>query len=368
MSNTLATTPLHDVHQALGARTMPFGGFDMPVQYSGIMDEHAAVRNAAGLFDVSHMGEVSVTGPHATAFVQHLITNDVERLSDGKALYTVMCTPEGGIVDDLLVYRRSSDHYLLVINAANRADDWAWMQAQNDMGATLTNVSDNYALLALQGPTAFDIARPFVGPALDDISFYHFVEADNGAFMDCDQAIISRTGYTGEPGLELYVPPEDAPRIWNTLLEAGEAHGLKPAGLGARDTLRMEAGYCLYGNDITRDTNPYEAGLGWIVKLDSGPFVGHEALSEIHENGPERRLVAFVAQERGIPRAGHTLTTPAGESLGPVTSGTQSPTLNTGIGLGYVPNDDAYTAPGTTLAVSGRRSFAVEVAKPPLHT
>ena len=367
MSKTLARTPLHDVHQTLGARTMPFGGFDMPVQYSGIMEEHAAVRNAAGLFDVSHMGEVAVTGPNAKAFVQHLITNDVERLSDGKALYTVMCTPEGGIVDDLLVYRRANDDYLLVINAANRDSDWAWMQAQNDMDATLTDVSDEYALLALQGPNAFDIARPFVGPALDDLSFYHFLEADDDAFMDCDYAIVSRTGYTGEPGLELYVPPADAPRIWNTLLEAGEENGLKPAGLGARDTLRMEAGYCLYGNDITRETNPYEAGLGWIVKLESGDFVGRNALQTIHKEGPERSLVAFVAQERGIPRAGYDLTTPDGNVLGPVTSGTQSPTLSTGIGLGYVPNDKTYTTPGSTLAVKGRRPFAVEVATPPLH-
>ena len=367
MSETLAITPLYDAHQELGARMMSFGGFDMPVQYSGIIDEHQAVRNDAGLFDVSHMGEVEVTGPHAEAFVQHLVTNDATALYDGKAMYTAMCTPEGGIIDDLLVYRRAADSFLLVINAGNRAEDWAWMQDHNPMGATLANRSDEYALLALQGPAAFDIARPFVGEALDDLTFYHFIEAEPGAFMDCQRAVISRTGYTGEPGLELYLSPDDAAHVWQALLDAGADHGLKPAGLGARDTLRMEAGFCLHGNDISKDTNPYEAGLGWIVKLDAGDFIGREALHAVKSTGPGRKLIAFVAQERGIPRHGHDLATPEGTTLGSVTSGTQSPTLNTGIGLGYVPNDDAYTGPGTPLIVQGRRDIAVEVAKPPLH-
>lgn len=368
MADTLATTPLYDVHERLGARMMPFGGFDMPVQYSGIIDEHQAVRNEAGLFDVSHMGEVEVTGPHAEAFVQQFVTNDVSALYDGKALYTAMCTPEGGIIDDLLVYRRAADSFLLVINAGNRSEDWAWMQDHNPMGATLANRSDDYALLALQGPAAFDIARPFVGEALDDLKFYHFIEAESGAFMACERAIISRTGYTGEPGLELYVAPDDAAHVWTTLLDAGADHGLKPAGLGARDTLRMEAGFCLHGNDISKDTNPYEAGLGWIVKLDASDFIGHEALQAVDEAGPKRKLIAFVAQERGIPRAGHDLLDADGTILGSVTSGTQSPTLSTGIGMGYVPNDPAYTTPGTELAVRGRREVAVKVATPPLHT
>ena len=367
MADTLATTPLYDVHEALGARMMPFGGFDMPVQYSGIIAEHEAVRNNAGLFDVSHMGEVDVTGPQAEAFVQHLVTNDVSALYDGKALYTAMCTPEGGIIDDLLVYRRAANHFLLVINAGNRAEDWRWMQENNPMGATLTNRSDEYALLALQGPKALDIARPFVGPALDELKFYHFIEMNDGSFIDCDRAIISRTGYTGEPGLELYVPPEDAALVWNTLLEAGADDGLLPAGLGARDTLRMEAGFCLHGNDISKETNPYEAGLGWIVKLEAGDFIGREALRAVKEEGPHRKLVAFVAQERGIPRAGDELIDADGTVLGPVTSGTQSPTLSSGIGLGYVPNKSTYTDPGTSLSVQGRRTVAVEVAKPPLH-
>jgi aminomethyltransferase len=366
-SDTLKHTPLHDVHEDLGARMMGFGGFDMPVQYSGIIDEHMAVREQAGLFDVSHMGEVLVRGPEAAAFVQHLVTNDVEKLYDGRALYTVMCTPEGGIVDDLIVYRRAEDLYMLVINAANIDKDVAWMHEHNPMEAELDNVSTDVALLALQGPSAIDIAQPFVDADLDDVTFYHFVEATGGGFMDCETAIVSRTGYTGEPGLELYLPAHDAERVWTTLLDAGADHGLKPAGLGARDTLRLEAGYCLYGNDITEDTNPYEAGLGWVVKLDSGPFVGHDALASIREKGTSRTLVGVVAQERGIPRHGTPLETPDGEEIGVVTSGTQSPVLECGIGLGYVPNDSTYTEDGHPLQVGGRRPFAVAVDSPPFH-
>jgi aminomethyltransferase len=346
---------------------MEFGGFDMPVQYSGIIDEHMAVRNDAGLFDVSHMGEVLVRGPDAYAFVQHLVTNDAGKLYDGRAMYTVMCTPDGGIVDDLIVYRRAEDHYMLVVNAANREKDFAWMQEQNPMGADLQDVGDDVALLALQGPKSLEIAQPFVDADLEEIKFYHFREMP-GSFMDCDPAIVSRTGYTGEVGLELYVPADDAERVWTTLLEAGEDHGLKPAGLGARDTLRLEAGFCLYGNDITDETNPYEAGLGWVVKLDAADFVGRDALVEVNNQGPARKLVGFVAAERGIPRHDNVIESADGEEIGIVTSGTQSPILETGIGLGYVPNDPAYTEPGQTLKVaSRRRSFEVTVQKPPFH-
>ena len=367
-TDTLQHTPLHSVHEALGARMMGFGGFDMPVQYSGIIDEHMAVREHAGLFDVSHMGEVLVRGPHAAAFVQHLVTNDAETLYDGRAMYTVMCTPEGGIVDDLIVYRRAEDLYMLVVNAANIDKDVAWMRDHNPMDAEIEDVSSDTALLALQGPAAIDIAQPFVDADLDDVKFYHFVEHAGGAFMDSATAIVSRTGYTGEPGLELYVPAEDAERVWTTLLDAGADRGLKPAGLGARDTLRLEAGYCLYGNDITEDTHPYEAGLGWIVQLDSGPFVGHDALTAIRDAGITRTLVGFVAQERGIPRHGTPLETRDGDEIGEVTSGTQSPVLDCGIGLGYVPNEPAYTDDGQPLQVGGRRPFAIEVASPPFHT
>ncbi|PEN14932.1 glycine cleavage system protein T [Longibacter salinarum] len=365
--DTLQYTPLHDAHLELDARMMAFGGFDMPVQYSSIIEEHRAVREAAGLFDVSHMGEVEVSGPKAFDFVQHLVTNDAGKLYDGRAMYTVMCKEDGGIVDDLLVYRRSEESYLLVINASNIEKDISWMRANNPMDADLINLSNDLALLALQGPKSFEIAQPFVDASLDDLKFYHFREAHDGAFMGLDTAIVSRTGYTGEIGLELYVPAADAVTVWNQLLETGEEHGLIPTGLGARDTLRLEAGYCLYGNDITEETNPYEAGLGWVVKLDAGPFVGREALEAIKTEGPARTLVGFVATERGIPRSGYPIETADGNEIGVVTSGSQSPMLETGIGLGYVPNDAAYSEPGTALRIGGRRPFGIEVRKPPLH-
>lgn len=366
-AETLHQTPLHDVHQALGARMMAFGGFDMPVQYTSIIDEHKAVRTAAGLFDISHMGEVMVRGPEALAFVQHLVTNDAAKLYDGRAMYTVMCQPDGGIVDDLIVYRLSNEEYMLVINAANIEKDVAWMEAHNPMGAHLENISSETALLALQGPESFFIAQPFTNADLDDLTFYHFVQ--DHAFMDCDDVLISHTGYTGERGLELYCPPAEAERIWNELLDAGEDAGLQPVGLGARDTLRLEAGYCLYGNDITDETNPYEAGLGWIVKLDSGDFIGRDALAEVKNEGPARKLVGFVVNEQGIPRHGYPILPAEGdEPIGLVTSGSQSPMLGQGIGLGYVPNEPAFTEPGQALRIqTRRRPLAATVAKPPFH-
>lgn len=364
----LRQTPLHAAHQDLGARMMAFGGYDMPVQYTSIIEEHMAVREQAGLFDVSHMGELFVEGPHATALVQSLVTNDVTKLYDGRAMYTVMCTPEGGIIDDLIVYRLADDRYMMVLNAANRERDLEWIRDHNDVGATLTDHSDDTALIALQGPAALDIAQPFLDAALDDLKFYHFWEQTDGAFLDCDQAIVSRTGYTGEVGLELYVPATDAERVWTRLLDAGSDAGLRPAGLGARDTLRLEAGLHLHGNDISEETNPYEAGLGWLVKLDKGEFIGRDALSSIREDGPERAFIGFKATERGIPRSDHTIESPDGDQIGLVTSGTQSPLLDVGIGLGYVPNDSAYTEPGQSLRVnSGRRSFAIEVVDLPFH-
>jgi aminomethyltransferase len=366
-SQTLKTTPLHDVHEEMGARMMGFGGFDMPVQYSSIIEEHMAVREQAGLFDVSHMGELRVEGPEALSLIQRLITNDASRLDDGQALYTVMCTPEGGIIDDLIVYRRAADRYMLVLNAANVERDVEWIRDHNE-AAELTDVSDNTALLALQGPRSLEIAQPFLDRDLDALTFYRFWEADDGAFMNCDTALISRTGYTGEIGLELYVPADDAARVWSTLLDAGADAGLMPAGLGARDTLRLEAGLCLHGNDISEQTNPYEAGLGWLVKLEKGDFVGREALQQIQAEGPERKLVGFVAAERGIPRHDHVIESPDGDPIGVVTSGTQSPILETGIGLGYVPNEPAYTEPGQTLRIaSRRRSFEATVTSPPFH-
>ncbi|QXD14702.1 glycine cleavage system aminomethyltransferase GcvT [Rhodocaloribacter litoris] len=367
-TETLKQTPLHDVHRALGARMTPFAGFEMPLQYSGILNEHLAVRQAAGLFDVSHMGEFFVRGPRAFDFVQHLVTNDAARLTDGRAMYTVMCRPDGGIVDDLLVYRLGPEEYMLVVNAANIEKDFAWMQEHNPMGATLADASDEVALLAIQGPRAHDIVQAVTGVAAGDIKFYHFVQLEAGTFPGCDRVILSHTGYTGEPGFELYARPEDAPRLWHLLMEAGAPHGLQPAGLGARDTLRLEAGYCLYGNDLTEETNPLEAGLGWLVKFDKGPFVGREALLAVREQGPARRLIGFVVEERGLPRPGYPILDGTGEAVGIVTSGSQSPVLGRGIGLGYVPNDPAFTTPGTRLGVSARgRTLPAVVTRPPFH-
>lgn len=364
----LQRTPLHDRHVALGAKMVPFAGFDMPVQYSGILDEHHAVRSAAGLFDVSHMGEVLVSGPQALDFVQHLVSNNVAALSDGKAQYTVMCREDGGIVDDLLVYRRGEQDYLLVINASNIEGDVAWMRANNPMGATIEDISADTGLLALQGPAAFDILKAATGFDASTLAFYTFAEPADGTFLGLSNVIVSRTGYTGEPGVEIYTRASDAGLVWDALLQHGASFGLKPAGLGCRDTLRLESGYCLYGNDITTETNPLEAGLGWVTKLDASDFVGSQRLREIKAAGPGRKLVGFVASERGIPRHGYAIQDANGNVIGEVTSGTQSPVLGKGIGLGYVANDPSLTAPGSVLHVENRgRTFAVTVAKPPFH-
>lgn len=367
-SETLKQTPLHAAHVNRGARMTDFGGYEMPVRYTSIIDEHKAVRTAAGLFDISHMGEVLVRGPQAIDFVQHLVTNDAGKLYNGRAMYTVMCTPEGGIVDDLVVYRRAEDAYMLVINAANIEKDVDWMHAHNPMGAELIDASDETALLALQGPKAFDIAQPFADIDLGELKFYHFEEITDGSFIGCDRVILSHTGYTGERGLEIYCAPDDAARVWNTLLDAGEEEGLLPAGLGARDTLRLEAGYCLYGNDITENTSPLEAGLGWVVKLDKGDFIGREALQREAEAGPERKLVGFTVDGRGIPRKDYPIVDADGDDIGVVTSGSQSPMLEQGIGLGYVPNESSYTEPGQPLGIQARRrTLDATVAKPPFH-
>lgn len=367
-SAPLKQTPLHDRHVALGARMMPFAGFDMPVQYSGIIDEHLAVRRAAGMFDVSHMGEVFVRGPHAAEFVQHLVTNDVSRLYDGRAMYSVMCRPDGGIIDDLLIHRIHEAEYLLVVNASNVEKDFSWMIQQNPMKAELENASDAIALIAVQGPRAFEIVQKVTDLPLQEIKYYHFLKAAPGRFLGCSFCILSHTGYTGEPGLEIYCEPERAGAVWDALMEAGAALGLKPAGLGARDTLRIEAGFSLYGNDITESTNPLEAGLGWVVKLEKDDFIGRDALLKIKVDGPQRRLIGFVVEDRGIPRHDYVLQDEAGRDIGVVTSGTQSPMLQQGIGLGYVPNDPRYTEQGARLSMSVRgKPLAISVRKPPFH-
>lgn len=365
---TLKTTPLHAQHVELGARMMPFGGFDMPVQYSGIIDEHMAVRQAAGLFDVSHMGEFLVTGPTALASIQRIVTNDAAKLYDGKAMYTAMCMPHGGIVDDLLVYRRSETSYMLVVNASNIQKDWDWVSQHVLDGTTLRNASDDMALLAIQGPNAFAIVQTLLADDISDLKFYHFIEPAVGAFLGLDEVILSYTGYTGEKGLEIYCKADDAVTVWQALMQAGETHGLKPVGLGARDTLRLESGFCLYGNDITEETSTYEAGLGWITKLKKGDFVGKSALEKIKADVPDRKLVGFVMAERGIPRHGNAIVNAANEEIGIVTSGTQSPILSKGIGMGYVPNDKQFTAPGSTIGISSRgKTREAIITKPPFH-
>ncbi len=367
-SSELARTPLYDIHQSLGARMRPFGGFEMPVQYSGIMEEHRAVRNEAGLFDVSHMGEFIVSGPGAEALVQKVATNNAEKLAPGRAMYTVMCTEDGGIIDDLLVYKLAEEQFMLVVNAANVEKDLNWLHHQDAGNARIENVSADTALLALQGPNSLTIAEEATGLSLADLTYYHFRSPDPEAFFGSERAVISATGYTGEKGFELYCDAAQAQTIWDAVMEAGQPHGLKPAGLGARDTLRIEAGYCLYGNDITEETNPLEAGLGWLVKLDKGPFIGRDALIEIKEDGPARRLIGFLMEDRGIPRKDYPIASPDGDRIGTVTSGTQSPILECGIGIGYVSNEATYTEEGRSIQIQVRsRHLAATVKDFPLH-
>lgn len=362
----LKHTPLHSQHVALGARMAPFAGFDMPVQYSGIIDEHLAVRQNAGLFDVSHMGEVMIRGAKALDFVQHLVTNDISSLYDGKALYTVMCRPDGGIIDDLLVYRFSADEYMLVINAGNTDEDLAWMREQAMDGADIVDVSSETALIAIQGPKALDIAADVSGIDVHDIKPYHFVQADD--FLGFKDVVLSHTGYTGERGLEIYCPPAAASYIWEKLLESGRSSELRPCGLGARDTLRIESGFVLYGNDISEDTHPLEAGLGWLVKPAKGDFIGRDAIETIREQGVDRKLIGFILQERGIPREGLPIADEDGREIGVVTSGTQSAVLKQGIGLGYVENDPRYTEPSSSIRILNRgRMLEALVARPPFH-
>ena len=362
----LKRTPLHEEHARLDARMVPFGGFAMPVQYpAGIQEEHRAVRSAAGLFDISHMGEFRVRGPDAVAFVSRATTNDPASLSVGQAQYSAMCLEDGGIVDDLVVYRLGEEDLRLVVNAANIDKDWRHLQGRDEgLDVELEDESGDVALLALQGPRAQEILEELTPVELDPVGFYRFT---GGEVAGVD-AIVSRTGYTGEDGFELYVSAGEAPGVWRAVLEAGEDRGLQPAGLGARDTLRLEAGYCLYGNDITTETHPFEAGLGWIVKLDAGDFIGRDALRDIKDAGIERKLVGFIVEGRGIPRHDHPIQDTDGAVIGTVTSGSQSPVLDQGIGLGYVPNEPVYTEPGQPLQIdAGRRTLNARVAKPPFH-
>jgi aminomethyltransferase len=356
-------TPLNAVHRASGAKMVPFGGWDMPVEYSGLISEHMAVRKAAGLFDVSHMGEFEVEGPGALAFLQRVTANNVAKLVDGQAQYSALPMPSGALVDDVIVYRRAADRYLLVVNAGNIEKDFRWLEEQGPQDVTLRNSSDAYALLALQGPRAQEILQPLTTLDLGALKYYHFADVE----VDGRPVTVSRTGYTGEDGFEIFVPPAHVEAFWKRLLEAGADKGLVPAGLGARDTLRLEARMCLYGQDMDETTTLIEAGLGWIVSLDEakGDFPGRAVLAEQKKNGPPRKLVGFEVTGRGIARHGYPVLV-HDERVGEVTSGTYAPFLQKNIGLCYVPATRA--AVGTELAIDIReRKVPARVVPTPFY-
>jgi aminomethyltransferase len=353
-------TTLHDRHVSLGARLVPFAGFWMPIQYRGIIPEHMAVRTKAGLFDVSHMGEFVVEGTAAAEFLQRMTVNNVTALEVGQAQYSALCYEDGGIVDDLLIYR-FEDHYLLVVNAANIEKDYQWLADHLPDQVRLRNVSDELNLVALQGPLSREILQPLTDVDLQNLPYYHFTTGSVAG-----QAVtVARTGYTGELGYELFATGTAIIPVWDAILERGEPLGLQPAGLGARDTLRLEMKYCLYGNDIDETTHPFEAGLGWIVKLDKGPFIGRDALVE-KKQALKRRLVCLELVDRGIPRSGYAVYGENNQAIGTVTSGGHSPSLQKGIGLAYV--DKPYDKVGTVVAVDirGKRKTA-QVVKPPFY-
>src|SRR5579859_2322200 len=357
----LKRTPLYEQHRALGARLVEFGGWEMPVQYNSILEGHEAVRTRAGLFDVSHMGEFKVEGPDALPFLQYLVPNDVARLIVGQALYTQLLMPDGNTIDDLIVYHLADMHYMLVVNAANIDKDFAWVeeQAKNFKNVQVANQSDTTSLLALQGPAAEAILQTLTEVDLANIGYHHFAAGP----VDGVNCIISRTGYTGEDGFELYCAPVDVVKLWNDLLAAGKARGLLPAGLGARDTLRIEAGYCLYGHELNEQSNPLEARLGWTVKFDKGNFIGRDALLKIKEQGLERKLIGVELVDRGVCRVGHVIYENE-HPIGSLTSGAPSPTLHKNIGMGYVVT--AYAVAGKTVDIDirGRRVAAQIVALP----
>lgn len=361
MQEVIKTIPLHETHVSLGAKIVPFAGFQMPVRYTSDIEEHKTVREKVGVFDVSHMGEFLVKGPNALALIQKVTSNDASTLTIGQAQYSCFPNDQGGIVDDLLVYKLDQEEYMLVVNASNIEKDWEWIQKHNSMGAKLENISDQTCLFAVQGPLAIETMHPLTSVDLKNIPSYHFT---TGEFAGKQNVTISATGYTGAGGFELYMRQEDALDIWNALFESGKDLGIKAIGLGARDTLRLEMGYCLYGNDITDETSPLEAGLGWITKF-SKDFINHESLKKQKEEGVSRKLVGFILRERGIPRAHYPISSLGGEVIGEVTSGTQSPSMGIGIGLGYVKT--SYSTPGTDIIISIRnKNVAAKVEKLPL--
>ena len=360
----MKTTPFTDVHIALGAKMHEFAGYNMPIEYSGIIDEHLAVCNGVGVFDVSHMGEFWVKGPNALEFIQRITSNDASVLPLGKAQYTCFPNDNGGIVDDLLVYHFEPEKYLLVVNAGNIAKDWEWCVSHNSVGAVLENSSDRTAQLAIQGPKATEVLQRLTSVDLSAISYYCFT---TGEFAGCKNVIISNTGYTGAGGFELYFYNEDGMKIWNAIFEAGKPEGIKPIGLGARDTLRLEMGFCLYGNDLDDTTSPKEAGLGWITKFAEGKeFTNRANLEKQKTEGVTRKLCAFELIDKGVPRHGYEIADANDQIIGVVTSGTMSPLMKLGIGMGYVKPE--YAKVGSEIYIKVRnRGLKAKVVKAPFR-
>ena len=354
-------TAFNELHKKAGAKMVEFAGFEMPIEYSGIKDEHMTVREKVGVFDVSHMGEFWVKGPKALEMVQKVTTNDVSKLNLGQAQYSCFPNGKGGIVDDLLVYYYEPEKYMLVVNASNIEKDWNWVVSHNDVGAVLENASDAMSQLAVQGPLATQVLQKLTDINLSAIKYYTFV---TGRFAGIGNVIISATGYTGAGGFELYFANEHAEKMWNAVFEAGKQEGIKPIGLGARDTLRLEMGFCLYGNDIDDTTSPIEAGLEWVTKFDSGDFVDRDLLLKQKQEGVSRQLRGFEMIDRGIPRHGYELCDANGNPIGVVTSGTMSPVLNQGIGMGYMARE--HSAFGTEIYVKIREKLVkAKVVKMP---
>lgn len=353
---------LSHIHEQLGAKIVPFAGYNMPVSYEGVNAEHETVRKGVGVFDVSHMGEFLLTGPKALDLIQKVCSNDASKLVDGQAQYTCLPNETGGIVDDLIVYKLKDEEYLLVVNASNIDKDWAWIEKQNTMGAEMRNLSDDYSLLAIQGPKAIEAMQAITSEDLSAIKFYNFKVAD---FAGIEHVIISATGYTGSGGFEIYCKNSEVEQVWNKVMEAGKVFGIKPIGLAARDTLRLEMGFCLYGNDISDTTSPLEAGLGWITKFTKD-FVNSENLEKQKEEGVKRKLIGFELTERGIPRHDYEIADKDGNIIGIVTSGTMAPSLNKAIGMGYVTVENS--APGTEIFIQIRnKPVAATIVKTPFY-
>lgn len=362
MDNTqsLKLVELNDLHIALGGKMVPFAGFNMPVQYSNLIQEHNAVRNNVGVFDVSHMGEFLLKGEKALELIQLVTSNDASKLTDGKVQYSCMPNNTGGIVDDLLVYRHNQNEYYLVVNASNIEKDWNWIASHNTFGVQMENQSDDYSLFAVQGPNAIKVLQKLTDVDLSSMEYYSF---KTGTMAGCEHIIISNTGYTGAGGFELYVLNKDARKLWDAVFEAGKEFEIMPCGLGCRDTLRLEKGFCLYGNDINDTTSPIEAGLGWITKFTKD-FVNSSYHKSLKENGVSKKLVGFEMIDRGIPRQHYNIKDAAGNIIGEVTSGTQSPTLGKAIGMGYVSTE--YSKPGSEIFIDIRdKALKATVCKIP---